>query len=136
MPADLAPPLEKEEQRRVVELFRLAGCRVHTTSQYRASHVAVGLPDLIVFHEGARAQWWFEVKRYEAKGFNPWFRKTWHPFPLRADQAEFRRVALACGQRHYFGGIVEAEAVLVEIGLGQHINGAFTLTKARITKEA
>lgn len=52
---------ESREQARVIKLYRLCGCTVYPTSQYRASRQAVGMPDLYVTHP-AHADWWHEVK--------------------------------------------------------------------------
>lgn len=124
--ADLtAKPLtEKEIQRQVVTLFRTFGTIVHTTSQYRASHIAKGLPDLICFHRDHRLAWWFETKKYRrvtAAGvpYKPFQPATWEPEPLRPEQQTFADLCLVCGQRHFWGGITEARQALVELGLAK-----------------
>jgi len=64
------PPLEKEVQRRVVALYKSAGCFVYVLSQgYRhergGTRQTKGLPDLYVFPPGCSLAlpWWHEVKR-------------------------------------------------------------------------
>jgi hypothetical protein len=57
-----------------------------------------GVPDLWVMWPRRRAAFWFEVKRPGEK--------------LRPAQQRFRDLALASGQRHYFGAVAEAADVL------------------------
>lgn len=122
--ADLTakPMLEKEMQRAVVSLFRTFGATVHTTSQYRASHVAKGLPDLLCFHREKRLAWYFETKKYRritstGTHYEPFQPATWEPEPLRPDQRAFADLCLVCHLSHYWGGITEAKRALVELGL-------------------
>ncbi len=113
----LLPPDEKEVQRAVIRLFSLAGFKVRGTSQYRASRVAGGLPDLMAHHHREAVALWFETKAPQRKGYDPLRRETWIPKPLSPEQVVFRADALRCRQRHYWGGLREAEAALVELGL-------------------
>ena len=116
---------EKDEQRAVVGLFRAVGATVYSMSQYRASHVAIGLPDLYVMHAPRGLAWWFECKRYEgmwrrdgeAVAYNPFDRSTWQAKPLAPPQAVFADHCCAVGIRHFWGGLREAEEALVELGL-------------------
>lgn len=112
------PPLEKQVQAEVVQLFLAAGCSVRSLSQYRASMVSVGLPDLLVMHPRKGRWFWFEVKRPKAcKTFDRFKRSTWVPEPLRMPQEAFREDCRSTGQPHYFGGFNEALAALVAEGL-------------------
>jgi len=126
-PERVAPPVEKIEQRFVVDLFRAVGATVYPMSQYRASHVAIGLPDLYVMHPKAGLAWWFECKRYEALwrdgdavvAYHPMDRRTWKPKPLAEPQIRFATECRMAGQRHYWGGRREAELALVALGLAE-----------------
>lgn len=117
-----APRLEKLEQAAVVFLFRTFGCTVRSLSQYRASHIAVGLPDLLCHHLPTGQTWWFETKRYKRttttgtkyRLFEP---STWEPEQLRPDQETFRDQSIVCGQRYFWGGIREAMGALVTVQL-------------------
>lgn len=60
-PSSLAT--ERIEQGEVVKVFQRFGCRVESTSQYRRSKVALGLPDLWFFcPPGTLKAGWFETK--------------------------------------------------------------------------
>lgn len=51
---------EKDEQAEICRMLRMHGCDPKSTSQYRQSKQALGMPDLWVF--GPACAWWFEVK--------------------------------------------------------------------------
>jgi len=125
------PPLEKVVQASVIDLFRKAGIHVGSTSQYRASRVAEGIPDLLCHAEKIGAFFWFETKSYHPKvpgswiGFNPYDRLTWSPLPLSPKQIEFRLRAVACGVRHFWGGLPQAEDALVALGFGVRVGELF-----------
>jgi hypothetical protein len=91
----------------------------------------VGLPDLVLMHPGLKRAGFFEVKRYEAKGYRPLDRSTWKPKQLRPEQELFRQDALACGLIYGFGGIREAEQLLVELGLAEDVGNGGIILKAR-----
>lgn len=114
----LRPPLEAVEQRTVVKLFTAAGFHVGATSQYRRSGQMVGLADLVLFHPGiGRAGWW-ETKPYKPTvGYNPADRSTWEVKDRTEDQIRFGDRALQCGQLYGWGGLLEAEKFLIELGL-------------------
>lgn len=123
----LPVPTEKAVQAGVVQLLRSVGLVVRSTSQYRASHVAVGIPDLMVHGDGWSG--WFEVKTYRA-GWLPTDRSTWIPKPLRAEQAAFLADAAWGGQRTAWGGFNEAEQWLLDMGyLVRHPNGLVLICK-------
>lgn len=111
------PPTEKAVQAQICALYRLAGCRIYSTSQYRPSHVSVGIPDLLVRHPARGVSWWFEVKTYQPRGFSWNDRATWHPKPLAPAQVVFATEAIQCGERHYWGGLPAAEDALIDLGL-------------------
>lgn len=103
------PPLEREVQSEVVQFFRGHGCVVRSLSQYRASMVSVGIPDLHISHPKKGYWFWFEVKRPKKhKDFHRFKRETWLAEPLRPAQEAFRLDCLATGQPFYFGGVQEA----------------------------
>ena len=113
------PPLEKYEQQAVATLLRLCGFKVRSTSQYRASHVAVGIPDLILHHPGIGQGGWWEVKRYRQKGWHPIKRDGWVPEPLRPEQEQFMQDALRSGQLFGWGGRLEAEIFVLGLNLAR-----------------
>jgi len=127
----LPRPLEKAVQAQIVTLFRHAGGVVRSNSQYRASGVSLGFPDLHVSFPRIGKWTWFEVKRPKLAGFDFGKPQTWQPEGLRPDQEKFRDDCLATGQPHSWGGLREAEAVLVAFGLAAMLNGVFTLTVRR-----
>lgn len=116
------PPLEKIVHRHVMDLFKRLGTTVYSTSQYRASHVAVGFPDLWCMHPRLAKAWFFEVKKYRQAGYNPMKPETWVPEPLRPEQAAFRDQCLATGILHAWGGTNEAIAFAEQIGLVQRVS--------------
>src|SRR5262245_22929746 len=125
------PPLEKTEQRAIVRLFELAGFRVGSTSQYRASGQLVGLPDLVLLHRGLKRGGFFEVKGYMRAGYDPSRWQTWRPKELKPAQQEFRAWALDCGLLYGWGGLREAEQFLVDLGLAESGDGGFRLKANR-----
>lgn len=109
-----APPLEKDVERRVIALYKAAGCVVYRLSQgYRSERGGTrqtpGIPDLYVIGPEGWGAWWHETKRPGGK--------------LRPAQAEFRRVCQRNGLGHVVGGVAETEQWLVEQGLARD-NGA------------
>ena len=121
------PPLEKVVQRGIVQLFRSVGCSVSSTSQYRPSMVTPGMPDLYVTHPTCGVWFWFEVKRPQLAGFKRDDTSTWIPEPLRPAQATFRLECQLTGQPHFFGGMAEAVAALVALGLATTTDGSVRL---------
>ena len=124
-------PDEKTVQRDLLRLFAYAGCLMGSTSQYRASRVLEGLPDLVGWHLGIKRFLWWESKapvaRWRDRDADPWIyyspyhRATWRSKPLSVKQQEFREAAVACGELHGWGGIVEAETFLIELGLANRL---------------
>lgn len=115
-------PLEKVVQRQIMDLFLVHGAKVCTTSQYRASHVTEGMPDLYCIHRKAGG-WWFEVKRpRKLASFDRFRPETWEPEPLSPAQQEFRDLCLAAGVAHFWGGYREAKAALVTLGISRVVN--------------
>jgi len=102
IPGGIAPS-EKQWEAWVIEAFRAAGCIVVKLSQPRATMQTEGTPDLFVMCPRRHAAFWYEVKRPGQ--------------PLRPAQQRFRELALACGQRHYWGALAEAKGLLAELHL-------------------
>lgn len=86
-------------QARVVKLYRLCGCQVYPTSQYRISRQSLGLPDLYVVHPFGGA-WWQECKSPTGK--------------QREAQVAFQRAVEAVGVTVVVGGYDEAFAELAK----------------------
>lgn len=85
---------ESAIQARVVKLFRLAGCKVYPTSQYRVSRQAVGMADLYVLHPATGESFWWECKSTAGK--------------LSPQQLDFQRACQCCGVGYQSGGFDEA----------------------------
>ena len=98
-------PLEKEVQAAVVNFYRLVGCQVKSTSQARASKVALGLPDLLVFWPARRTFWFHEVKRANARRPSD-------------EQIAFLGLAFECDVPMVIGGLREAVAHVEAIRRG------------------
>lgn len=95
---------EKEEQAAIIKLFRAHGFTVRSTSQSRASRVALGLPDLWVTHNTKPLAFWFEVKR-QSGGV------------LSEFQKDFAADCERCGVKCMAGDRYHAEAFLRSQGL-------------------
>lgn len=124
------PPLEKMVQQQITRLFAAAGGIVRSTSQTRASRVAVGIPDLMIHFPGSGFVF-FECKTYR----RPWRPMdppaTWRPNPLSPDQVAFRDDCLAAGVRHAWGGLPQAEDLLVELGLAERRKDGHLIVRKR-----
>lgn len=128
VPLRFKPPRESEVQAMLIRFFTLGGWKVGSTSQYRASRVMLGLPDLLLIHRGLGRFAWWETKAPLERWrdhptdlwtyYTPGLLRTWRSKPLSKVQQQFRDDALACGQLHGWGGLPEAEAFLLELGLG------------------
>lgn len=98
-----APASERAVQQAVAALYRGVGAVVASTSQPRASRVTAGLPDLIVLLPRGRGVVFHEVKAAGGR--------------QRAAQAEFQTACRMADVPYVLGGVAEARAVLVDIGL-------------------
>jgi hypothetical protein len=135
------PPLEKNVQRACVQLLRLAGFRVYSTSQYRASHVAVGLFDLFCLHTRKPLALWWETKRPLARWrdtsgivhrYEPHRPETWMPEDLSPNQRAFGQALTRAGQPWGWGELRALERKLIDLGLGRRLeNGVFQLAPAQ-----
>ncbi len=95
-------PREKDVQTRVARFYASCGCHVYSTSQYRASRMAIGIPDLYVVHPRIGG-FWHEVKRPGGKQSD-----GQHLFQVEVE---------AAGVGYVLGGIDEAQAFLTARGL-------------------
>ncbi len=100
-----------------VHLYTAAGCRVKRLSQARATRQTPGIPDLKVFAVRIRQAWWMECKASGGR--------------QSAAQREFQREAQACGEVYLLGGIDEAKAHLVAVGLARYDGSQFILALRR-----
>lgn len=79
------------------------GCIVYSFSQPRASMQTPGIPDLLVFHEPSRTQWWHEVK---VKG---------RAYTQTRPQLDFDCTVSMCQGHYILGGVPEALNALRDI---------------------
>lgn len=93
---------EKDEQGRMVKVYRKLGCKVWSTSQYRRSNITAGLPDLFVKHGPRKLSWSHEMKAKDGR--------------LSEEQKEFRDLCLACRDLHVVGGYAAGIEFLVANG--------------------
>lgn len=97
------PPHERDVQRAVRQRYLEAGCVVYWLSQARATGQTTGVPDLYVFHRGARASWWHEVKPPTGD--------------LSPAQRAFQEHCAATATHHVTGGLEAVEQLLRVLGL-------------------
>lgn len=97
------PDSEKAVQTRVAHVYAAIGAFVVWTSQYRASRVTPGLPDLIILLPRGKGVVLHEVKR-------PGGRQS-------AAQKMFQERCHDAGVRYVLGGSDQAWHVLEELGL-------------------
>lgn len=125
------PPLEKHVQQQIARLFAACGGVVRSTSQTRASRIAVGVPDLLVHFPGV-AFVFFECKTYR-RPWRPMDAPTaWRVNPLSPDQETFRADCEAAGVRHAWGGLPQAEALVIELGLAERRKDGFLVVRRRL----
>lgn len=96
--------LEREEQAEIVKLLKAFRFRVYSTSQYRASKVSLGFPDLWCMHEMQPLAFWFEVKRQSGGMYY-------------SEQTEFGEFAVRCGVGYHTGDRYHAADLLRSLGL-------------------
>lgn len=99
------PPLEKDNQQAIRSYKMSLGCTVLNQSQYRASKVAIGLPDLLVFGpDRCSAMWYWESKRPEGA-------------ELSDEQLAFAQLCARTGVTYGIGPASSAVAFSRAIGL-------------------
>lgn len=69
-------PLESAIQGEIWTALERIGCKVSSTSQYRPSRQALGMPDLFVVHVAWKVHTWLEVKRPGEKPTK--VQEAWH----------------------------------------------------------
>ncbi len=97
---------EKVVQQAVKHIFALAGCTaIADFSQPRATMQTPGVPDLYVWFLDCEIAFWFEVKA--RNGTQTVMQRAWQ---LREEKV---------GHRYFMGGVKEAIAAVVELGIQQ-----------------
>jgi hypothetical protein len=130
----MARPSEKTIQQAIVDLA--CGSKVspglgfyrYSTSQYRASHVSEGLPDLILFQVKAGIALWWETKSYDGK---LWKRGTVALQPLSPMQERFRLHCRSTGELHGWGALPEFYLMLLLLGFAQVSEGGSLILNPR-----
>ena len=108
----IAPPLEKEEERMVIDLYEQVGLIVIVTSQpQKPVGMTKGIADLQVLDPKREAFWWHEVKRRQG----PEYKKV--NSEQTADQWWFQKAVESTGQRYILGPLSTARDELLERGI-------------------
>ncbi len=108
----IAPPLEKEEERLVINLYEQVGLIVIVTSQpQKPVGMTKGIADLQVLDPKREAFWWHEVKRRSG----PEYKKV--NSEQTADQRWFQLAVESTGQRYILGPLSTARQELEERGI-------------------
>ena len=107
----IAPPLEKEEERLIINLYEQVGLTVIKFSQARASKQTPGIADLQILDTKREAFWWHEVKRRQG----PEYKKV--RSEQTADQRAFQLAVEETGQRYILGPLSRAEQEIIERGI-------------------
>lgn len=118
------PRETKDVQPAIVSLAKAVGFEVYSMSQYRASHVAEGIPDLKMLHRRRAFGLWWETKTYYS---GPWQKGILELKPLSEKQAEFRANAIACGEPHGWGALPDFYSTLLLVGLADRRSGVIML---------
>jgi hypothetical protein len=95
---------EKAEQAAVVKLFRMHGFKVRSTSQARASKIAIGFADLFVTHKTLALGFFFETKR-QVGGV------------ISEAQKEFAEDCVRCGILWYAGDRYTAQRIIQQFNV-------------------
>lgn len=104
-------PTEKAEESFIRQLYEMAGCRVVSFSQPRASKQTEGIPDLRVYMPRLGVSWWHEVKRQSG---GEYYARSHGQTPA---QQAFQELAESCGEEVLVGARDVAEAKLRALGL-------------------
>jgi hypothetical protein len=138
-------PTESELQRQIIRLFVCVGFLVYSTSQgFRkeagGTRTSAGIPDLILFKHSIKFHGYFEVKTEAGlREYRRLLQMDEAKVPASARrsyrryqcQETFRQLCLATGVPHRIGGLEEARALLVTLGLAEDGPTGFTLTPMR-----
>lgn len=98
--------LEKAEQLAVIKYLRERGFTVRSTSQARASKIAIGFADLLVTHKRLPIAFFFETKRQKGG-------------VISEAQQEFGDDCRRCGIAWYAGDRYEAARICRELGVSE-----------------
>lgn len=104
-------PTEKAEESFIRQMYELAGCRVVSFSQPRASKQTEGIPDLRVYATRLGVAWWHEVKRQSG---GEYYARAHAQTPA---QRAFQELAESCGEEYLLGARDVAERKLRALGL-------------------
>ncbi len=105
MPSPLKRVPEKAVQQQVKDIFWLAGAtKIADFSQPRATMQTPGVPDLYVWFLEHQLAFWFEVK---AEGGTQTSEQYWWEM----------REKIVGHRRYFMGGVEEATAAIVELGI-------------------
>jgi hypothetical protein len=96
--------LEKHEQLRIRQIATIAGCKVRTLSQPRATKQSPGLPDLWIVHLGRGLGFWWETKRQVGGARSP------DQMEFAAD-CETTHTPYGFGDRYDFGAWLTARGI-------------------------
>lgn len=107
----IAPPLEREEEKKIIEIYELAGCKVVSFSQRQRSQQTAGIPDLRIYSPRKKRAWWHEVKRQHG----PRFLKV--QYGQTPPQRAFQELVEEFGEDYVLGARDAAARKLREVGL-------------------
>jgi dsRNA-specific ribonuclease len=107
----IVPPLEKEEERMIINLYEQVGLIVVKFSQPHKATQTLGIADLQILDPKREAFWWHEVKRRQG----PEYKKV--KSEQTADQRAFQLDVESTGQRYILGPLSTARDELIERGI-------------------
>lgn len=105
------PPLEKIEERQIIDLYEQVGCIVIKFSQAQKAQQTAGIADLLVLCPKLGISWWHEVKR--RKG--PQYYEVQHG--QTPHQKIFQNCVETVGMSYIIGPLSTAREKLVDLGI-------------------
>lgn len=106
----LTPPLEKEEEACVIDAYQMAGCKVVSFAQPRATMQSAGIPDLKVFDPRTGTTWYHETKRRQGPEY-----KRVKSVQSPAQRA-YQELCESCGEEYIIGPLDAALSKLRALG--------------------
>ena len=107
----IKPPLEKAEERLIINLYEEVGLTVITFSQpHKATGQTKGIADLLILDERRKTSWWHEVKRRQG----PEYKKV--SYGQTAHQKAFELAVVAAGHTYILGPLSTAVIYLTGNG--------------------